>query len=163
MRQLLLGLGNPVLRDDAVGIRLVRRLKPRLEGIAGLHVIEDCSLGGLNLLEVTAGYERLVIVDAIRLSGAEAGEWVYFTAERLRETRHLSSVHDVNFATALELGRRLGLALAADGEIHIFAVAVLDDRTFSETMSEALERELPRLVEELAPRITEILADGRGA
>jgi hydrogenase maturation protease len=161
MRTLLLGLGNPVLRDDAVGIRLARRLKPRLKDIGGMRVVADCSLGGLNLLEVAAGFERLIVVDSIRARDAEAGEWFYFTAESLRETRHLSSIHDVNFATALELGRRLGLILAADRDIHVFAVAVRDNNTFSASMSPALEARLPGLVEELAPRIREILKNPR--
>jgi hydrogenase maturation protease len=157
VRALLLGLGNPLLGDDAIGIRLARRFKPRLDDIAGLHVIEDCSLGGLNLLEIVAGFERLIVIDSIQVQGAAAGEWFCFTAACLRDTRHLSSIHDVNFATALELGRRLNLAVAADREIHIFAVAIVENRTFSETLSPDLEKKLPELEAEILPRIREIL------
>jgi hydrogenase maturation protease len=148
-RTLLLGMGNPILSDDAIGIRLVSLLKKKLTNISALDVVEDCSLGGVNLLEVIEGYDRLIVVDSIQTAGATAGQWHYFTADRLRETMNLNCIHDVNFATALELGRRLGMHLPADQDIHVFAVEILDNLTFGEQMSEAMENRLPALVEEI--------------
>jgi hypothetical protein len=56
---------------------------------------------------------------------------------------HLTSIHDANFATVLELGRRLGVPLPEPKDIHVFAVEVEDDRTFSERMSAPLETRFP--------------------
>ena len=159
-RTLRLGLGNPILSDDAVGILLAGHLKDRLQNIPGLDLVEDCSLGGFNLLEIIQGYGRLIILDSIRTAGAEPGAWHYFTAERLRETMNLNCVHDVNFATALELGRRLGMALPPDDEIHIFAVEILDNLTFSERMSAELESRFPAIAEEIAAQLQPLLNRG---
>ncbi len=86
-----------------------------------------------------AGHDRLIVLDAIRTRGGTPGDWYRFDARALRETLNLRNVHDVNFATALELGRRLGVQLPPDEEIHVFAVEVADDATFGETLSPALD------------------------
>ena len=139
MRTLLLGMGNPILTDDSVGVRLARDVGVCLEGTPGFAVVEECSVGGLALLDVVAGHDRLLVVDAIRTRGGTPGDWYRFDARALRDTLHLRNVHDVNFATAMELGRRLGVQLPPDEEIHIFAVEVADDATFGETLSPALD------------------------
>ncbi|MBN2399957.1 MAG: hydrogenase maturation protease [Candidatus Aminicenantes bacterium] len=156
-RILLLGMGNPILCDDAIGIRLAGYFKDRLQQFADLDIIDDCSLGGFNLLDILKGYSRLIVIDSIRSGGAEPGLWHYFTADRLRETMNLNCVHDANFATALELGRRLGMHLPADRDIHIFAVEILDNRTFSERMSDSLENRFQPLAEEIFTHVSRLL------
>ena len=96
-------------------------------------------MGGVNLVDVFAGYERVIVFDSIRTRGGTPGTWYRFTARSLRETMNLRNVHDTNLGTALELGRRLGIPLPPDEEIHVFAVEVLDNTSFDEHMSEALE------------------------
>lgn len=156
MRTLLLGMGNPILADDAVGVRLARDLAAELRGVPDLDVVEECSAGGLNLLEVLEGYDRAVVVDSIRTRGGTPGAWYRFDLEALRDTLHLTNIHDVNFATALELGRRLGLALPR--EIHVFAVEVEENRTFSERLSPALERTYPETARAILAEVLQILA-----
>ena len=144
MRILLLGMGNPILCDDAVGVRLAGSFKSRLSGFPDLDVVEECSVGGLNLLDVLSGYDLVIVIDAIRTAGGVPGAWYRFTAADLRETLHLTNVHDVNFATALELGRRLGMPLPRTEDIHIFAVETRDPLFFSECMTPELEDAYPR-------------------
>jgi len=149
-RTLIVGMGNPYLRDDGVGIRLAMDLMARLglpEGIRrgpggilpGVHIEPECSLGGLTLVELIDGFDRLVVLDSIATRDGVPGDWHHFTAESLRETMNLSSVHDANFATALELGRRMGMRLPADGEVLVYAVKVEDTLTFDTAMSPSME------------------------
>jgi hydrogenase maturation protease len=143
MRTLILGMGNPILCDDAVGIRLARDFRTRLEAGSDGHpdtdIIEDCSVGGLNLLDLVMGYERLIVFDAIRTPQAQPGTWHSMTGATFRETMNLNNVHDANFTTALELGRRMGACIPSPEDVHIFAVEILDNTTFSETMTPELE------------------------
>ena len=150
---LLLGMGNPILRDDAVGIRLARQLQQRLGERPGLTVVPECSVGGINLLEVIGGFDRVIVLDSIKTGQEPAGSWYRFSARSLRETLHLSSVHDANFMTALELGRLLGMALPVDDEIHIFAVEVDDNITFDERMTDALESAFDHIVQEIGAEV----------
>jgi len=157
MRTLLLGLGNPILMDDSVGIRLAGDIATRLGPRPALDVLPECSVGGLEMLEVLSGYDRVIVVDSIRTAGGIPGDWHRFTAESLRETVHLSNIHDANFATALELGRRMGRPLPADGEIHVFAVEVEENATFGENLSARVAAAYPRILEEIAAEIRGVL------
>jgi hydrogenase maturation protease len=139
MKTLLVGMGNPILHDDAVGVRLACAFRGKLAGIPDLDVMEECSVGGLNLLDVFSGYERALILDSIRTGRGRPGDWYYFTAEALRETVHLTNIHDANLATALELGYAVGMPLPKRNDIHIFAVEAKENLTFSERMTPELE------------------------
>ena len=139
-RTLLLGMGNPILSDDAVGIRLVSDFRRRLGNVAGLDIVDDCTAGGMDLLQIIEGYDRLLLVDSIKTRERSGGSWFRFTGDRLRKTVHLTNIHDANFATTLSLGRLLGMKLPSDQDIHIFAVEVLDNFTFSNKMTDRLER-----------------------
>jgi hydrogenase maturation protease len=155
---LVVGLGNPILTDDAVGVRLARDLHLALCERPGLAWLEECSVGGLNLLDVLQGHDRLVCLDSVKTTDAQPGAWHHFTASALRPTMNLSNVHDTNFATALELGRRLGLRLPPDEEIHIFAVEIADNLTFSERMTEALEARYPAVRDAILAEVRDLLA-----
>ena len=71
------------------------------------------SLGGLALMERLVGYDRAIIVDAIRTRGGVPGILHRLTLDDL-PTLHADSVHDASLAAALELGRRLGARLPDD-------------------------------------------------
>lgn len=154
---LIVGMGNPILCDDGVGLRLARDAGARLAVRAGVADIVECETGGLNLLDVIAGRDRVVVLDSIRTHDGDPGAWYRFTAAALRETMNLNNVHDANFATSLELGRRIGMRLPRDEEIHVFAVEVRDTLTFSERLSEEVERAYPDLREEILAEVEELL------
>ena len=65
-----LGMGNPILTDDAVGVRLANDVGAALAGRADVTVVPECSVGGLNLLDHLEGFERAVVCDAIAESAA---------------------------------------------------------------------------------------------
>lgn len=157
MRTLLLGMGNPILSDDAVGVRLATELRRRLPPRPDLDIQEECSVGGLNLLDVLTGYQRVIVLDAVKTAGGSPGDRYRFTAGDLAETLHLTNIHDVNLATALELGRRLGLPLPEPAQVHVLAVEVDDVATFSERMTPALEAAFPRLAGEVLEDVRDLV------
>jgi hydrogenase maturation protease len=143
-RTLVLGLGNPILSDDAVGLEVARRLKAELAGVPGVEVDEDFN-GGLRLMERLAGYDRAVIVDAI-VSGAAPGTVHLLTAGDM-PTQRTVCAHDVSLPTALALGRRSGLHLPETSEIHVIAVEAADVMTFSEELTPAVAAAVPLAVQ----------------
>ncbi len=139
MKTLVLGLGNTILSDDGVGIRVAEELKGRLEPQETM--VMETSMAGLDILELLTGYDRVIIIDAIQTRGGEAGQIYRLEPDALDATCHAASPHDVNFATALELGRRLGIPLPRD--ITIFAVEAADVTTFSERCTPEVEQVIP--------------------
>ena len=143
MKTLILGLGNPILSDDGVGLCVARQLEGKLDQQDA--TVMETSLAGLNLLDLLAGYDRAIIIDAIQTVEGKVGQIYRLGPEAFDATRHTASAHDVNFATALELGRRLGLALPR--QIVIFAIEVADASTFSEECTPEVRRAVPVCVE----------------
>lgn len=156
MTTLVLGLGNPIVADDGIGIRLARDFEAELGARDGVTWRPECSVGGLNLLDLVVGFDRVILLDGIVTPGGRPGAWYRFTAEALRQTRYLSSIHDANFATVLELGRRLGLPVPRDDEIHIFAIEIVAHEEFGEGLSPELAAAYPRLREEIGEELARL-------
>lgn len=143
-KTLVIGLGNPILTDDAVGIRVVRMLQD-----AGLPADVDTlelSVGGLRLMESMIDYQHVVLVDAIMTRGGVPGTVYDLALDQLPGTLNTSSAHDTNLATALHAGRRLGAALPGDEHIKVVAIEVEDVLTFSEHCTPAVEAAIPAAV-----------------
>ncbi|MBT3224281.1 MAG: hydrogenase maturation protease [Proteobacteria bacterium] len=146
-KTLILGLGNPVRSDDGVGIRVVEQLKGRLSPQVNLEIdIDWAGTAGLGILETIAGYDRLIVVDAIEC-GEEPGTVLKMGLSdlELRGTEHAFSSHEADFVTTLKLGAKLGLPLPT--HISIVAVQVADVACFSEVCTPAVEKAIPKAIQ----------------
>jgi hydrogenase maturation protease len=143
LKTLVLGLGNPIRGDDSVGLVIAGVLEDRLRH-PEVTVIA-ASAAGLDILDLLTGYDRAIIIDAIQTGEGEVGHISRLGKEAFDATRHTATPHDVNFATALELGRRLGLALPQ--EITIFAIEIEASFDFSEECSPEVKRAIPLCVD----------------
>lgn len=149
-KTIVLGLGNPILRDDGVGLRVVALLAGQLVDRRDITVDED-HWGGLQLMERITGFDRAIIVDAMQI-GASPGTVVEFGPSEISTQRSASS-HDVNFPTALALGRELSLHLPDDEHILLVGIEATDILTFGEGCTPEVEAAIPVAVN----RVLEIL------
>jgi hydrogenase maturation protease len=140
---LILGLGNDILTDDGIGPRLVRDLAQLIDNPTVRFDIAN--FGGLEIIEYIKGYEKVVFIDAIHNRDGIPGDVYYFIPSDFKETSHLSSLHDVNFLTALELGNTLNLDLPAD--LHIIAIEIVEDMEFSEEFTPPLKEKYYSILE----------------
>ena len=138
-----MGLGNPILCDDGVGNRVAEILQREIEDAE--VVVTETNAVGLGLLDLLVGYQRAIIIDAVKTREGKVGQVYRLTAEDFRLSQRLRSPHDVDFASALELGKRLGLSLPE--EIIIFAVEVAAITTFSESLTPEVEMVVPQVVQ----------------
>jgi hydrogenase maturation protease len=142
MKTLVLGLGNPILSDDGVGIKAAHEVANQLNN-PQVTVVET-STAGLSLLDSIVGYDKVVIIDAIQTEKGEAGEIYRMGTADFSLTKHFSSPHQINLATALELGKMLNLAMPK--EITVFAVEAKDIASFSEECTPEVKRAIPEVV-----------------
>jgi hydrogenase maturation protease len=149
---LVLGLGNDILMDDGIGPRLVRDLGPLFEN-PDMHFDIACC-GGLEIMEFIKGFDKVVFIDAIRTINGKPGDIYYFNPSDFKETLHLSSLHDVGFLTALDLGNSLDLCLPTD--LHIIAIEIIEDMEFSEELTQQLQEEYSKIKKEVATIIRRI-------
>jgi len=156
MKTLIIGLGNPVVSDDSVGLRVAQELMPLLAGRPDVEVAEDV-WGGLRLMERLIGYDRAVIVDAIA-TGAAPGT-IHRLAVSDMPTQRSASAHDVNLPTALAFGRQTGAHLPPDEAIVLVGIEAADILTFSEELTPAVAAAIPqavRLVLEVLPPVAAV-------
>ena len=143
MKTLIIGLGNPLLKDDSVGLRVVQILRETLPENGNFYLSEDY-WGGLRLMERMIGYDRAVIIDAI-LTGSDPGSIHMLSPEDV-PTQRSASAHDVNLPTALTLGRQAGAHLPDSKDILLIGIEAADVQTFDEELSPEVEAALPDAV-----------------
>jgi len=145
-KTLVLGLGNPILTDDGVGIHVVRAAAAQCFPANGVTFAE-ASVGGLRLLDLLTGYERVVMVDAIQTRGGRSGDVYQMGPDDLQASLHSGSTHDLSLSGALALGRGIGMALPKDEDIVIVAVEIENVLVFGEACTRAVAAAIPRAVE----------------
>ena len=122
MRTLVIGLGNPILMDDGVGILTAYAVQEALSTIDTSVDVIELSVGGITLMEHMIGYERVIIIDAYWVLPEQVGQVMIFDAGDFTETLNTRSTHDSDLPTALRVGRSLGARLPEDDAIQIVAV-----------------------------------------
>lgn len=144
-KTLIIGLGNPIVTDDSVGLRVAAELKSRLADRPDVDVTEDY-WGGLRLMERMIGYDRAIVIDAIR-TGAPPGTIHRLTTASV-PTQKSASAHDVNLPTALAFGRRAGVHLPADEDVRLIGIEADDLINFSDQCTPGVMAAIPHAVQE---------------
>lgn len=156
MKTVVIGLGNPILTDDSVGIKVSREVKDRLaeqyERSGDTVDIKEVYAGGIRLMDAMTGYDRACIVDAMVTGRFSPGQVSEFALEELCSTRNIVCTHDTNLATALELGRMLDLHLPS--VVKIWGIEARDVTTFGEQLSEEIEDAVPVAVSAILRELT---------
>jgi hydrogenase maturation protease len=143
MKTLVIGLGNPILCDDGVGIRVARELAARVHSPD--VIVEETGAAGMDCVEILAGYQRAIIIDAVYTGRARPGEIIRLAPDDLNSTLHSASLHDISLSQAIEMGRQMGAKMPQ--EIIIFGIEVADTTTFSESCTPGVESAIPECVE----------------
>lgn len=155
MKGLVLGLGNEMLSDDAVGIRLARRLAETLEYPE--WEFSWAEIGPLETMERLVGLDAAILIDSIRVPDDPPGKVYCFPADELPATEHLGWSHGIDLVTALELGKDQGYRLP--DRVSIVAVNITDNFTLSERMTPALEGSFDRILEAVEDEVQRLIGE----
>ncbi len=135
----VVGLGSPIMCDDAVGLRVS-------QAIEDMHLDDvDChqeAVGGLDILPVIHGYRMAIIVDAIQTGEYAPGTIMIFSESDFDSKIAEASSHDVNLPTAIRIGRQMDPDIMPERIMYI-AIEVQDIKTVTETMTPELEAAVP--------------------
>ncbi len=153
MKTVILGLGNTILTDDGVGIYVVREIQKLITDHQSPITIKEASLGGFNFIDLLAGFDRAVIIDAIHTKDGVPGEFYELDPAALNPSARLSSLHQIDFATACELARNMGVAFPV--EFAIFVMEVADEFSFGEKCTPKVEAAVPKMSEAIVQILIE--------
>ncbi|MDX1666851.1 MAG: hydrogenase maturation protease, partial [Saprospiraceae bacterium] len=113
---LIAGVGNDLRQDDAFGIELLRKIESELPLPSFVKTME-VGIGGIHLVqELSAGYQQLILLDAV--NWGEAPGHIYWRAVEVKEVESLSpearqsflaDMHYANPNRALMLAKAVGV------------------------------------------------------
>jgi hydrogenase maturation protease len=142
MKTIVLGVGNPILQDDGVGLHVIEALRQRLTN--PLVTVETASTGGMNLLDMIRGYEKVILIDAVKQNNSKPGEVQRFLLSDFQSV-HSCNPHDVSLSEALHVAEQLGekhLPL----QIILIGITVKNTYEFGEHLSNEVSSAIPTAV-----------------
>jgi hydrogenase maturation protease len=151
-RILILGIGNPLMTDEGVGVRVAEILMGSYELPEGIEVI-DAGTMGLGIINLFRDRDLVIVLDAVDNTGHEPGTVVIMTPEQLAPAQVMHSLHDMRFSHVLEAAALTGV----EPEAICVGVQVASMEQWVMELTPAVEEALPAAV----AAVLDILA-GRG-
>lgn len=157
-RLLILGVGNPVLSDDRVGLAIAEKLQQDpLQAPSNVEIVVDIATqAGFEFTEKLSGFDGAIIVDSIKTGEYAIGAVREIGMDDLESTSRLLTSHGVGFKSAVEFGRTVGLQMPDNESIRIFTVEIADNLTVSENM----HPDVTDAVDEVIENIRAIVQEG---
>ena len=144
MKTIVLGVGNPILQDDGVGIHVANQLKQHVN-----HpdvTIDEALTGGMNLLDMIVGYDKAILIDLVNIRDAKDGEVKRLLLSDL-SSAHSDNPHDVSLMEAIKLAERLG-EKNIPSEVVIIGVVLKEiPYIFGEKLTPKIAAAVPKAVE----------------
>ncbi len=152
MKTLIVGLGNPILGDDGVGLVVAKEIERRLpsSSLGPSSIAVEClSLAGISLMEHMIGYKRIILIDSLNTGQYPQGTVVTFTLNDLPDLTygHSASAHDLSLKNALKLGRSMGAELPRDESVIIVAIEAMHVYDFTEELTPAIAKIVPEAID----------------
>ena len=142
MKTIELGVGNPILQDDGVGIHVINELREHLKD--SRVILDIAYTGGMNLLDMIRGFDKVILVDAIKQEDSKTGEVKRFSLTEAPAV-HSCNPHDVSLSEALLLAKQLGEEHLPQ-EIVVIGIVVKNTVDFGEQLSREVASAVPTAV-----------------
>lgn len=138
---IVLGLGNILLKDEGVGVRVVERMQRDYAFPEGVTLF-DGATAGLDLMPVIEGYEKVIIVDTVK-TGEPPGSIFRFTLDDIKlKVPYKTSLHQIGvvemFAIAEAMGKR--------HDAVIIGVQPFDMSSWGLELTPAIEAKVPEII-----------------
>lgn len=135
----VLGLGNPLMADEGIGVCLVERLAESAGDYLDVDFV-DAGTGGVSVLYKIEGRRKAIFIDCAYM-GEKPGAIRRFTPDEVRSAKVLAhqSLHEADLLRIIDLARELG---QAPNEIVIFGIQP-ERIEFSMGLSPALASRIP--------------------
>ena len=140
-RILVLGLGNEILKDDAVGILVAEKLRGHFPDEVE---VRSTSLFGLSLLDELIDQDKVLLIDSFLPESPSSAKILEITLDSLGNSQAVCP-HFVGLAEIREVMRSLDLGFPR--EVRIVAIPVTDPLTFSTELSSEVAARVDEAVE----------------
>jgi len=139
-KTVVLGIGNPYLGDDGVGIAVATELQHRSMG--GCTLVRAHQTFDLWLLSEYSGASRLIIVDAVRSGSAPGTVTEYEVAPRPGPLSSLPGLHSLGLHDLVDFASRMGLVSCP---VTVIGIEPKDCKV-GEGLSPEVKRAIPEVI-----------------
>ncbi len=141
----VLGVGNTLLKDEGVGVRVVEELKKKFTFPSNVRLV-DGGTQGLWLLPTLQEADRLVVIDAV-LGKCEPGSIYRLEKDDLPKGLRLKqSAHDSDLIEALNL---CALLDQAPQTVVVIGIEPEDISAYGLQLTPTIESRVPALVDQV--------------
>lgn len=127
---LILGLGNEILSDDAIGIIALRHIKNKYLNNEKIDFIESAE-SGISLLDYIIGYKKVLIIDSIFKENEKPGTIEEINISNMQETHYSPKTpHYIGLPFSIKIAHNLHLNVPQF--IKVLAMNVADPYTLKE-------------------------------
>ncbi len=152
----VLGLGNPVVSDDRVGLAVAEEVRRLLETspLENVAVLES-TRGGFELIDLLSGYSHAILVDCLSVPAPVPGRVRCLSLTNVAGSARLVNAHEISVGTAFELAAKMGIEMP--GAVEILAIEGMDTSTISEEMTPLVRAAVGPLARQIHARLRELL------
>lgn len=137
-RILVLGIGNPLMRDDGFGPRVIELLRLGYRFPDNVHVL-DAGTMSFAILNIITEADHMIVVDAVKDTDVPPGTVLRFTPEEMASNQLARSGHDLRLVDVLQAAALIGNA----PDTVAIGVQIAEIAEFVLELSEAVERAVP--------------------
>ncbi len=114
---LVMGIGNILLRDEGVGVRVIEAMQ-RLDLPDNVELV-DAGTAGADLVDIIAHRRKVIVIDALDAQAAPGTVYRLRSDELMPEPGAAVSLHQLGLVESLTMAEQLGCAPA---EVIVFGV-----------------------------------------
>ena len=141
-KNVVVGIGNLLFRDDGVGVIVVAFLKKNFSFSPQVELLDGGTLG-FNLIEYFLEYDNVLLVDAISLDDEPGEIYVIPSAELLGSGGYKKTAHEVEVVSMLEACE----LYEKRANVTVYGIVPKDAQSVEIGLSEVIENKFDILVE----------------
>jgi len=149
----VIGLGNPLRKDDGIGIALLKHLeKKKIELPSDVKII-DGGTRGMNLLHIFSKFNTVILIDAINFN-EKPGIFRFFNSKDIIHKNHLDIInsHNPDIFKIIELSKKI---YNKPNKIYFFGVQP-KDTSFGQSLTPEIEKVFDNLSLNLIKEINDL-------
>jgi hydrogenase maturation protease len=154
IKKAILGFGNPVRSDDAIGVYVVNELQKHLQQRDDISVF-DMGTSAFETLFKLKGHQHILIVDGVINSGEPDGTLFCLPASEIKaqiQEDHLLFLHGMKWDQALSYAKRMMGDEFPEGKIKVYLIAISEikiNMQLSDTVKTAGDKLIQTILKDL--------------
>jgi hydrogenase maturation protease len=148
VKLVIVGIGNILLGDEGVGIRVIEELR-KIKLPEYVEIYDGATLG-LTLLNFLDGADKAIIVDAVKAGGNPGDVYRFHFKEIPKKYKKMVSLHDLDFPHAVEIGKDIFNIPEDIVVIGIEPERIEESLELSEKVKKAIPKAVELILEEIS-------------